>query len=1039
MTLDFISYITEKTENFTGREWVFEKVNNWLADPDGSSVFLLTGGPGTGKSAVAARLAQMSLGQVDVEQFPHLGKNSLSYYHFCRAKIDSTLDPLRFVEALSSALANRFKPFAEALLQVPQIQREITINQNVGTAETGSQITGMIIQSVHIGNLSARAAFDWAVRRPLELLCRSPFDETIFVLVDSMDEALTYNPEENIPQLVADATCSPENLPVKVRFLLTSRPDLRIISSLGKPALDLIDNKPSDTDDVYVYVKGQLGTVPTSEAVARRIADTGRGNFLYAHYVLKDLGGHPEKIADPTTLKLPDGLEDVYRQFIRRELDRNHEFWEERYRPILGILTVAHGHGLTRTQLAAIAGQFYGLLESRTIDALNRCVQYIVGPQPDGPFNIYHQSFREFLLTDERYKIFPTEANCAVVEFFITTYREDAWLDCQDYYALQYLVVHLYQLRKVKCYSKEIHTLLETRSFIDQNLKILGKPYLLLDDLRLALSLALENDDLAQAWRHIKEFRRVVREQIDLKQLLTAVESANKTGNYFHVIERTTLYSYMPNSQALARLWIAWNAAVSGHTVAAESIVKGTLERLPPRGTAQLATLLAGGSATQAVEDAISETLQRLLIRISLAAQNSVVSGSDWLRHAMDPWPMSTVDVTVGRISESLVSWGKIFGSEETSDTMEGLFQELQAIGGRINADKFIDRTIMYFFQMRLAAGLFNSRYDPAWLEHVKRSVALIGQDDYPSYREVALSWIAAATLAQEDTLLASKALAVVLGGMFKPSPGFWGDTVAAAMEGMERENNQRKDCKDLLNLLEHVEATGERGIDPTVPRKMPDIMRWRRSVGLPEDPWSFSMRRYSAVAAVLHRRGDDLDAYALVKKAIYEPHEGSYAGYRALSRLSLACRLLEWRCVPEAIKQTDCARNDADHVRDLVLRLERLDLVDNMCKWITDYGQNSNSLNEEEALTQLQRKTGLEKGLFIEFLSALWSDNASILKRLLPLALDDATTADAVLGRLLAVEALQAKPGRPFLELVKALQIDTGIENVQTVSKNGV
>lgn len=222
----------------------------------------------------------------------------------------------------------------------------------------------------------------------------------------------------------------------------------------------------------------------------------------------------------------------------------------------------------------------------------------------------------------------------------------------------------------------------------------------------------------------------------------------------------------------------------------------------------------------------------------------------------------------------------------------------------------------MYFFQRLLAAGLFNSRHDLGWLEHVKRSVALIGVDDYPSYRELALSWIVAAVLAQEDTALASNALADVLKGMFKPSPGFWGDTVAAAMDGMERENNQGTEPQYLLNQLEHVEATGERGVDSNVYRKMPEIMLWRRSVGLPEDPWSFSIRRRSAVAAVLHRRGDYVGAEDLLHKVIAEPPEGSYAGFRALARLSLACRLLEWRRIPEAIDQTGLALNDAYNVR---------------------------------------------------------------------------------------------------------------------------
>ena len=71
-----------------------------------------------------------------------------------------------------------------------------------------------------------------------------------------------------------------------------------------------------------------------------------------------------------------------------------------------------------------------------------------------------------------------------------------------------------------------------------------------------------------------------------------------------------------------------------------------------------------------------------------------------------------------------------------------------------------------------------------------------------------------------------------------------------------------------------------------------------------------------------------------------------------------------------------------------------------------------------------------MERGLYIEFLSALWCDDTARLKRLLPLTLDDATTADAVLGRVLGVEALQARAGRPFLQLVKALRVDIGLED---------
>ena len=48
-------YVQERAAHFTGRGWVFARLDQFLHQPPG--VFLLLGEPGTGKTAIAAQLA----------------------------------------------------------------------------------------------------------------------------------------------------------------------------------------------------------------------------------------------------------------------------------------------------------------------------------------------------------------------------------------------------------------------------------------------------------------------------------------------------------------------------------------------------------------------------------------------------------------------------------------------------------------------------------------------------------------------------------------------------------------------------------------------------------------------------------------------------------------------------------------------------------------------------------------------------------------------------------------------------------------------
>ena len=159
--LDFQALIDDRTRQFTGRAWVFDRVNAWLADPAGARTFLLTGGPGTGKTAIAARLALASQG-TPIAGCGALAPGFLRYHHFCQAGLDSTLAPMRFVQALSEALANGLPDFQAALQQRASALVSITANR----VEPGGQMIGIKanIVRIEVRGDDVRLLFDEAVR-----------------------------------------------------------------------------------------------------------------------------------------------------------------------------------------------------------------------------------------------------------------------------------------------------------------------------------------------------------------------------------------------------------------------------------------------------------------------------------------------------------------------------------------------------------------------------------------------------------------------------------------------------------------------------------------------------------------------------------------------------------------------------------------------------------------------------------------------------------------------------------------------------------
>src|SRR5713226_9169738 len=113
---DFTRYIAERTRDFAGREWVFQAVNDGLANPAGSRYFLLTGEPGSGKTAIASRLSQFSQDSIPAPAgTKRLTRHFLSAVHFSSARDSHWINPYTFTKSLAMQLAEHYQAYAQAL------------------------------------------------------------------------------------------------------------------------------------------------------------------------------------------------------------------------------------------------------------------------------------------------------------------------------------------------------------------------------------------------------------------------------------------------------------------------------------------------------------------------------------------------------------------------------------------------------------------------------------------------------------------------------------------------------------------------------------------------------------------------------------------------------------------------------------------------------------------------------------------------------------------------------------------------------------
>lgn len=336
------------------------------------------------------------------------------------------------------------KGFGAALAATLAERVNIVGSAQAGTAAAGSSLTGVAIGRIDLGALGDELSFDRAFTQPLKKLYASGYTEPMLLLVDALDEADTYTGVK-IPDLLSRLS----DLPAPIRILTSTRDEPRVLKFFRdlKP-FDLIADADTDVDDVRLYAAGRLADRAAVDAVeerkrlefAQRLAKQADGVFLYAAMVLDELLGHsPAEFPDLKYFALPVGLPGMYLKFILRELGKDERVWFDVYEPLLGLIAVAQGEGLTAQQLTYIIGK-----DGKDIRAALRvCKQYLNGELPNGPFRLFHKSFADFLLEEDAntdFRIDGAAMHARIAHYYWEQYR-DHWQHCDDY-GLLHLPTH---------------------------------------------------------------------------------------------------------------------------------------------------------------------------------------------------------------------------------------------------------------------------------------------------------------------------------------------------------------------------------------------------------------------------------------------------------------------------------------------------------------------------------------------------------------------------------------------------------------------
>ena len=304
-----IEYYVQRFQEGT-REWVFDRVQNWLDDRRSQNrVMVISGNAGMGKSVIAA---------VICKRMQEAGR--LSGSHFCQYNNVRYRKPQLMIQSLACHLSHALPEYKQALVE--------QLSRNVGT---------------DLNNMGVEELFALLFKEPLSAV--GDPGRNMLTVIDGLDES-EYQGRNELLHVIANQFCK---LPIWIRFLATTRPALKITEELKhlKP-LELKSNNKDNLEDVRVFCLKRLEHVVKPANVGEfveRLVSKSEGLMLYTHFLILSITEnasifHKEDLVGSSAL----GISSMYHSYFKRlerELMEELDIKEEQFLNLLSAITTS--------------------------------------------------------------------------------------------------------------------------------------------------------------------------------------------------------------------------------------------------------------------------------------------------------------------------------------------------------------------------------------------------------------------------------------------------------------------------------------------------------------------------------------------------------------------------------------------------------------------------------------------------------------------------------------------------------------------------